>query len=200
MEGDHGSIVAFRIPPRSAFTLPLRLPLQLLQPTCTPCNSPPPFVPCTILPRSLPPAAVISPVTLAALPRRTTLRLARSPQPSTLVVVVVVVVLAPSTCTRRYAGPDSPTRQRTLFSPLLSSPVLSSSLLLSFSLSFLGLFPPFFLSLFSVTFVYAQRLARSLACALCFVLSSSLFLSRSTSFSQPSRRRVKLAAQSRSVA
>lgn len=134
MEGDHGSIVAFRIPPRSAFTLPLRLPLQLLQPTCTPCNSPPPFVPCTILPRSLPPAAVISPVTLAALPRRTTLRLARSPQPSTLVVVVVVVVFAPSTCTRRYAGPDSPTRQRTLFSPLLSSPVLSSSLLPSFSL------------------------------------------------------------------
>lgn len=61
MESDHGSIVAFRIPrpvPRSASTLPLRLPLQLLQPTCTPCNSPPPFVPPPI-PR-YPPVALTS--------------------------------------------------------------------------------------------------------------------------------------------
>lgn len=54
--GDHGSIVAFRIPchPSVDFRpLPLRLLLQLLQPTCTPCNSPPPFVPSTISPLSL---------------------------------------------------------------------------------------------------------------------------------------------------
>lgn len=53
-EGDHGSIVAFRIPCRPSVDfrpLPLRSPLQLLQPTCTPCSSPPPFVPSTHRPR-----------------------------------------------------------------------------------------------------------------------------------------------------
>lgn len=52
-EGDHGSIVAFRIPCRPSVDfrpLPLRSPLQLLQPTCTPCSSPPPFVLSTIVP------------------------------------------------------------------------------------------------------------------------------------------------------
>lgn len=52
-EGDHGSIVAFRIPchPSVDFRpLPLRSPLRLLQPTCTPCSSPPPFVPSTTVP------------------------------------------------------------------------------------------------------------------------------------------------------
>lgn len=52
-EGDHGSIVAFRIPCRPSVDfrpLPLYSPLQLLQPTCTPCISPPPFVPSTIVP------------------------------------------------------------------------------------------------------------------------------------------------------
>lgn len=48
-EGDHGSIVAFRIPCRPSVDF-RPLPLQLLPPTCTPCSSPPPFVPSTTVP------------------------------------------------------------------------------------------------------------------------------------------------------
>lgn len=81
-EGDHGSIVAFRIPCRPSVDfrpLPLRSPLQLLQPTCTPCSSPPPFVPSTHRPRY--PSVALT----LLFPPRTIPRLARGPQPSTAV-------------------------------------------------------------------------------------------------------------------
>lgn len=81
-EGDHGSIVAFRIPCRPSVDfrpLPLRSPLQLLQPTCcTPCSSPPPFVPSTIVP--VIPRSPLPSSFPCAIPR-----LARGPQPSTAV-------------------------------------------------------------------------------------------------------------------
>lgn len=81
-EGDHGSIVAFRIPCRPSVDfrpLPLYSPLQLLQPTCTPCISPPPFVPSTIVP-----VIPQSPLPFS-FPRAISPRLARGPQPSTAV-------------------------------------------------------------------------------------------------------------------
>lgn len=112
-EGDHGSIVAFRIPCRPSVDfrpLPLYSPLQLLQPTCTPCISPPPFVPSTIVP-----VIPQSPL-LFSFPR--TIPATRT-RPSTL---DRRRVLAPSMCTRRYAGPDPPTRHQILFSPRLLFP------------------------------------------------------------------------------
>lgn len=80
-EGDHGSIVAFRIPYRPSVDfrpLPLRSPLQQLQSTCTPCSSLPPFVLSTIVP------VIPQSLLLFSFPR-TIPRLARGPQPSTAV-------------------------------------------------------------------------------------------------------------------
>jgi len=112
-EGDHGSIVAFRIPYRPSVDfrpLPLHSPLQLLQHRlCTPCISPPPFVPSTIVP-----VIPQSPLPGLLFPLH---HPATRTRPST--AVAYLQYLHASTCTRRYAGPDPPTRHQTLFSPLL---------------------------------------------------------------------------------
>lgn len=179
-EGDHGSIVAFRIPCRPSVDfrpLPLRSPLQLLQPTCcTPCSSPPPFVPSTIvpvIPRSPLPSSLP-----CAIPR-----LARGPQPSTAVAYL-------HRRRARVVTQAQTHRPDIRLSSLLSSPFPSSS----------SHFP-------SPSFVSASRshslfLAYSIF-ALSFSFSLSLFLPASCRF--PSRRIAASegearAAQSRSVA
>lgn len=208
MEGDHGSIVAFRIPchpsvgfhPSPSFapsttTADLH-PLQLAS-SFRALHYTPPLTP------AHPPSSPRSPLPPSS--HCATLRLARSPQPSTL--VAVVVVLAPSTCTRRYAGPDPPTRQRTL-SLLSSSLFLPLSSLPPVRPLFLGLFPPFFLSFVSLLPTTSRSSTHSVSLVLWreHYVSSSLLPSFSfTSRRYPSRRvasrrRVKLAAQSRSVA
>lgn len=144
-EGDHGSIVAFRIPCRPSVDfrpLPLRSPLQLLQPDlCTPCSSPPPFVPSTAAPFPLSLTGALTPLSPLRHPATRT-------RPSTL---DRRRVLAPSTCTRRYAGPDPPTRHQTLFSPRrlpflppsrFSSPSFASAHLVSLSISRVRHFRP----------------------------------------------------------
>lgn len=131
-EGDHGSIVAFRIPcrpsvdfqPPSSCRYPPDSPCRLLQPA----DLLHPLVTRLLLSclfgpslRSCPPAASRSPLSLGRpypplLPPPPTPAPfhATRTKPSTL---DRRRVLAPSTCTRRYAGPDPPTRHRTLFPP-----------------------------------------------------------------------------------
>lgn len=175
-EGDHGSIVAFRIPCRPSVDfrpLPLRSPLQLLQPTCcTPCSSPPPFVPSTIVP--VIPQSPLPSSYPCAIPR-----LARGPQPSTAVAYL-------HRRRARVVTQAQTHRPDIRLSSLLSSPFPPSSSLFS---------SPSFVSASRLT-LYFSRTAFSPS------LSPSLFLSRSRSFSLPlaafpaaasRRRRAKLA-------
>lgn len=173
-EGDHGSIVAFRIPYRPSVDfrpLPLRSPLQLLQPTCTPCISPPPFVLSTTVPViPQPPLPSSFPCTIATIPR-----LARGPQPSTAVAYLH----------RR--------RARVVTQAQTHRPdVRLSSLLASFS------------SLFSSSLVHLRISSHSLflACTI-FALSISSLLSASCRFPSrriAASEGEARAAQSRSVA
>lgn len=131
-EGDHGSIVAFRIPCRPSVDFqppsscryppdsPCRLlqPADLLHPLATRL-----LLSCLFGPslRSCPPAASRSPLSLGR-PYPPLLPPPPTPAPSHATRTKPSTldrrrVLAPSTCTRRYAGPDPPTRHQTLFPP-----------------------------------------------------------------------------------
>lgn len=189
-EGDHGSIVAFRIPYRPSVDfrpLPLRSPLQLLQPTCTPCISPPPFMPSTtvpVIPRSPLPFSF----------PRTIPRLVRGPQPSTAVaylhrrrarVVTQAQTHRPDIRLSRLSS--------LLFSPRPSlSRSHSSPHLVSLSITRVQHFHPLYLFL-SLFLVLSLSLSLSL---LLFLFASCRFPSRRIAASEGEAR----AAQSRSVA
>lgn len=185
-EGDHGSIVAFRIPCRPSVDfrpLPLRSPLQLLQPTCcTPCSSPPPFVPSTIVP--VIPRSPLPSSFPCAIPR-----LARGPQPSTAVAYL-------HRRRARVVTQAQTHRPDIRLSSLLSSPFPSPSSLFS-SPSFVSasrshsLFLAYSIFALSVSFSFSLSLALSL-----FLPASCRFPSRRIAASEGEAR----AAQSRSVA
>lgn len=174
-EGDHGSIVAFRIPCRPSVDfrpLPLRSPLQLLQPTCTPCSSPPPFVPTTtvlVIPQS--PLPFSSP--------RTIPRLARGPQPSTVVAYLH----------RRRARvvTQAQTHRPDIRLSLLPSPPFPSSSLFS---------SPSFISASRLTLYFSRAAFSPSQSSSLFLFTSCRFPSRRIAASEGEAR----AAQSRSVA
>jgi len=177
-EGDHGSIVAFRISYRPSVDfrpLPLHSPLQLLQHRlCTPCISPPPFVPSTIVP-----VIPQSPLPGLLFPLH---HPATRTRPSTLDRRVLAVLARVDV----HASLRRPRPTDQTSDTLLSSPP----------------FPPFFSS--SLVHLHISSHSLFLACSIfALSISPSLFLSASCRF--PSRRIAASegearAAQSRSVA